>query len=410
MADINSNSPYLTTIENAIRDIQNKKNISSNLELIKKMVNKEFNTNCVRLILTNNNTTNYFFGMHVFPTQQKLIEISDKIIRTDEKVKFESCKEFIIEFDSKLIYEIGATPKEITAALIHEIGHKAFSTKEQVRSYLIFTSEAGRLGYTGYMLFSRVSPLKFLLISAIMFTFSGFLKNLVELKGEMDADSLAVKYGYGKDLYSLFNKLTSDDLGRMVLISNNRGKKSDEERLLFNWSIKNILDFQLRKNKIKRDIEEQMKNENSEAVKEVLKAQLDFINRSKASFNISTTKSEDVLNESILSFIDKKRKGYSGLELDELEVEIQRIEDYEDKIYLINRIHKDLNIADGAIKKIKEKNDKLNISSNKDDEIVFGEIEEYKRKLNEMLSRIKSTKIEKREFGITMAYPLGYKG
>ena len=44
------------------------------------------------------------------------------------------CSEFVIEFDSKLVFDLGASPKEITAALLHEIGHKVFYTQTQIRA------------------------------------------------------------------------------------------------------------------------------------------------------------------------------------------------------------------------------------------------------------------------------------
>jgi hypothetical protein len=43
--------------------------------------------------------------------------------------RIENVKEIMIEMDSKLVYNSGFTPAEMTAVLMHEIGHKTMTNE-----------------------------------------------------------------------------------------------------------------------------------------------------------------------------------------------------------------------------------------------------------------------------------------
>ena len=407
MIDVNSTSPYLSSIEQSIAEIQQGKKIDYNLEMIRKMINVEFKANCVSVNLIENDTKGFFFGMYMIPTEKKLLEITDKVIKDGDKVKFESCKDFIIEIDSKLVYDMGATPREITAALIHEIGHKVFSTEEQVRLYGIFTAEILKFGAIGMAIYSKFAPFKTLMLTIGLFAFTGFLKELSNVKGEIDADSLAVKYGYGRDLYSLLNKFTGDDLKALKLMNS---EKDNDMRVLTRWTIKNILNFSLRKSKIKNELSKQITNEKSIYAKSIIKTQIKFVENTRAMFSPPDDKA---ITESVRSFIEIKKKGYSNLEIDELEIEIERIEDPEDKIYLTKRIHRNIQTAYLAMKELEDREMKLNPAfvSGKFKLRETDEIKSYISAMNSLLEKIRNVKIKKRErLAINIEYPAGYRG
>jgi hypothetical protein len=412
VADIRTGSKYLAQIEDAVEQIQMKKDISQNLELIRRMLNLEFKATCEKVYLTNNNTQSYFFGVHVFPAKKELYNIADKVITVDKKVKFENCREFIIELDSKLMYQLGATPREITSALLHEVGHKVYGREAQIRSKVMFLNSAIKYGGLIGGIIRIASPLKYLLFSAILVTFSNSLQNWLRLKDELDADSFAVKYGYAADLHSLLGKLTKDNHLSIGFGWKGKGSRqtigSDEsEKAIMRWSLQNIMDFSLRRGEIIRTLQQQLREEPSDYGKEVIKLQLEEINkRRKPGINLSMSsanalKKEDaLLDESIKSFIELQTKGMSYLEVDEISVEVDRIETHEDKIYIITRIYRNLAIADKALKKIEHDN----TSSGKARKEQF---KDYVKELKDLLEKTKSTKVKETRYGVFIKYPTG---
>lgn len=402
MADIRTGSKFLDQIETAVEQIQMKKDIAANLEVIRKMLNMEFKASCEKVYLTTNETQSHFFGIHVFPSKRELYKIADKVVRIDEKIQFENCSEFIIELDSKLVYHVGATAREITAAILHEIGHKVYSKEAQIRAKVMFMSST--MKYAGIVggFVKIVSPLKFLLFTAILITFSNSLNSYLKFKDELDADSFAIKYGYGVDLHSLLTKLTRDKGHSMNQAS--RGQ-SDEERAIMKWSLRNIMEFSLRRGNIIKELEAQVREEPSEYGKEILAEQLNQIRRSKGGvkLNMSLQKNEDVLMaESMKSFTQLQTKGLSYLELDEISVEIERIESYEDKMYIITRIYRDLSIAQKTIDKLEKKAKGNSLSA-----VRIEEFKAYVKSLKDLLDKTKSTKVKEKKYGVFLKQPVG---
>jgi hypothetical protein len=413
VADVRAGSKYLAQIEDAVEQIQMKKDIPQNLELIRRMINLEFKATCEQVYLTTNNTQSYFFGIHVFPSKKELYNIADKVIRVDEKIHFENCKEFILELDSKLVYNVGATPKEITAAILHEIGHKVYSKQAQIRAKVMFMNSALKYGGVVAGVVKIASPVKWLLFSAILVTFSNSLNSWLRIKDELDADSFAVKYGYAVDLNSLIIKLTKDSaltlgFGMIGRSASRQAIGSDEsEKAIMRWSFQNIMDFSLRRGEIVRQLEIQLREEPSEYGREVIQEQLNQIKKdNKQGINVrmsiaSSLKKEDVkLEESVKSFIEVQTKGMSYLELDEISVEIDRIETHEDKVYIITRIYRNLSIAQKAIEKLS----KDNTGSGK---VRQEQFKDYVKQLKELLDRTKSVKVKDTQYGVFVKYPKG---
>jgi hypothetical protein len=413
MADIRTGSKYLDQVEQAIEQIQMKRDIPQNLELIRRMINLEFKATCEKVYLTDNNTQSYFFGVHVFPAKKELYNIADKVVKIDQKVQFTNCSEFVLELDSKLVYSLGATPREITAALLHEIGHKVYSKQAQIRSKIMFMNSAGKyLGIAGGLV-KIASPLKFLLFSAILVTFSNSLNSYMRMKDELDADSFAVKYGYASDLHSLLGKMVGDGAvthalsGRGFSLAKSTHANEETEKAVMQWSFKNIVDFSIRRGEILRALKAQLREEPSEYGREVLLEQIAQIEKSKPGrmgirmSGSSMAKSEEaMLEESVKSFIEVQVKGMSHLELDEISVEIERIETHEDKIYIITRIYRNLAAANKTIEKIKGDNSNSGKARQQ-------EFKDYVKSLKDMLERTKAIKVKETQYGVFIKYPQG---
>ena len=94
------------------------------LNLLKSEINKFFFKAQCREVLYTVNNDKLFFGMRVYPQ----IEGNDVVdIMSDDKPK--TFSKYYIEFDSKLFDPmLGLDEKEITAIMLHEIGHIVYDT------------------------------------------------------------------------------------------------------------------------------------------------------------------------------------------------------------------------------------------------------------------------------------------
>ena len=413
---ISPQSIHFETIENALAQIQKRHDEHLNLMKIQKALNAEFKTNCLKVFITDNKVKSYFFGAHIIPTEEECYKISEKIVKVKENVKFDVCSEFVIELDSKLIYDIGATPEEILAVILHEIGHKVFSSEHKVNMKAKFIEVIMSNGLLASVAFiSQLSMYRFIIFTLIINYFNSSFCNAITMKEEISADSFAVKCGYAVPLHNVMSRIIdhSKAFGNFGFARNT--KKEDDA--VANWCFKSIFEFSLRKEKIRKDLESMLKSEQNPEVRKIINSQLRSLEgvkkRSKGlgSVNLNMFSDQEVTTESFSSFAEMNAKGISYLELDELEVEIDRIRDHEDKLYVVSRIHK--NLADNG-KFIKEKQKELTKRKLSDaqikDNIEMKDLLAYRAKLMDLLQRCRSVKPREKHHHFIVGYPIGYEG
>ena len=175
---------------------------SSTLNKLKNEVNKLFTKSKCKDILYTNNTDKLFFGMRVYP----LFDGDDTMeILGDSKTKI--FEKYYIEFDSKLFDPVlGLTEKELTAILLHEIGHIVYDigTIDVVRKNIdLYFADADEYvdlkASKGYK-----ELIGYALKDAVMKVGSLFTKFRDE---EIVADATVVACGYGPDLETALRKI-----------------------------------------------------------------------------------------------------------------------------------------------------------------------------------------------------------
>ena len=123
-------------IEELFTDLQLNQNVNSALNSMKKILNKSFQGTCEDIYIGNKTNDKKIYGMCVYPTVESLRELSLKIIKYDKEQSKEITKfvivdniRYIIEIDPNLLYSkfINFTPAELTAVLLHELGHVIYS-------------------------------------------------------------------------------------------------------------------------------------------------------------------------------------------------------------------------------------------------------------------------------------------
>lgn len=197
------NLDIVQDIESRIFTIKSDPN-QDNLRQLKNLLNKFFpDTNCKEIIYTQN-IDKVFFGMCVYPMIN-----GDKalnLLTSDNNYRIDS---YYLEIDSKLLDPVlNLSAKEITAVLLHEIGHLANTStpiedvKDAVNVYL--SKHNQHLSLDSSKQYKEL--LAFAIKDSVQKIVNIFNKNIDE---EVVADEFVVKCGLGPDLESALRKITN---------------------------------------------------------------------------------------------------------------------------------------------------------------------------------------------------------
>ena len=193
----------LKGIENAMKAIRTNPNSQSNLNRLRQELNKFFPEATCNNVFYTKNTDKLFFGMMVSPSltdeQVSAIALAD----SNDKDAFR-VKQYSIDIDSKLFDELILSDKELTAIVLHEVGHLVIddSPAKIVRRNMdeFFRREhshmdANQLSYCPDII-------KFGLEDAMTKAVSLWFRD-----EEVTADSFVVSCGYGPELQSALRKV-----------------------------------------------------------------------------------------------------------------------------------------------------------------------------------------------------------
>lgn len=222
---------------------------------LKNELNKFFKeSKCTEVIYTNN-TDKLFFGMCVIPSLPTNNSYLNSV-REGKVIRFES---YILELDSKLFSPmLGLTSRELTAILLHEVGHIVNNTAASRVLCDNFNYHIAKEGIS--ITYSEVNdnmPLFDLaILKALRNVTSIFEKNAEEYK----ADEFVVACGFGKDLDSAFSKILATK-GKI----NSDVKKN--KFLVLIWTLSVFKDIKHRRTQIIRTMEDAKLAEGSELFK-----------------------------------------------------------------------------------------------------------------------------------------------
>ena len=221
-----------TDIENALFEIKQSPN-SANLNELNREINAFFKDSKCKQVLYTRNTDKMFFGMSVMPVI-KADKVYD-IIQEDEPVRI---TEYYLELDSKLFSPtLGLTTREITAVLLHEIGHMVNDTspvdklRKELDMYLVKNNEtiktSDSIHYQEILAFGIKDALR-------------KITSLFETDDdEIIADSFVVACGYGPELESAFEKVVKNSYRINKDVSN--------KFIVLAWVIRLYTDIKLRR-------------------------------------------------------------------------------------------------------------------------------------------------------------------
>lgn len=303
----------------------------SDLNKLKNELNKFFiKSKCIQILYTLN-TDKLFFGMRVYPIIDSNIA-SDILVGTTTKV-FNS---YYLELDSKLFDPmLGLDSKELTAILLHEIGHIVYDTetidevKKQVDVYFAKTNQ--NLDIKGSKSYNEL--LAYGLKDSVFKIGSLFSKMGND---EIIADAFVIGCGYGPYLDRAIRKISNS--------TTYLNKSIDNRLIAMSWVLRLTSEFKLRRlpaiktlNKAKQLTGSKLEERELAYASNILNHMDEPVSEGFAD-NIKAR-----FNKKLSEF---KAKGVRGIQSDvyELNLRMRCAETEDDLLYVIRTVNNDIAI------------------------------------------------------------------
>ena len=429
-----SNQKYsseLLAIEDCFGKIKMGRDIAGNLKQIQRILTRTFKQDFELCI--NKNETGKLFVMSIFPDETVCTGMVDLIVADNAKSSevlslWENCNKWYIEIDSLLIYDdaLNSNPKEITACLIHEIGHVIYSSTIPSRLHKVMSFElTKRKMVTRDLVKNKKYRLLFLpdVLNACSYKMYNYLGN----REEYDADKFVVELGYKDSLNSFLNKILISNGNELMTRTDGNAEKDTE--VMVKWSIENIDELKVRKTKLRKQINGMLLNTPSIYSKRMLtKIKTIFFGTEKTTIAGVRT---DIMNEStfqmlfneefdtgydlakagaerkvLKEFFNSSKKKYKKVDradIDYIYIKCEDITSYDDKIYLLDIVYYQEELIDTCLEAI-ENGEQDKVQNSKQELIAL------KKQLGVLRKKILAYKVREPKYGLFIRYPEGYQG
>lgn len=302
----------------------------SKLTQIKNELNHFFYKAQCREVLYTVNNDKLFFGMRVYPVID-----SDNVIDIISDDKPKAFDKYFLEFDSKLFDPmLGLDEKEITAILLHEIGHIVYDTYgiDAVRRNIdvYFTN-------TGDYINPRINEsykevIAYAIKDAVVKSASIFCKFGNE---ENIADAFVASCGYGPYLESGFRKILRS--------TSYLNKDVDDRFIVLSWALRLKRDLKLNRLPAIRTLNKAKQLTASELEKREIANAVSKLNRIEDINESAIDNLKSRFNKKINDF---KIKGIKSIKNDvfELNLRLRTAEDVDELMYVIRTVNNDIAI------------------------------------------------------------------
>ena len=351
--------------------------------------------------------------MSIYPDDSTLDMLIESIVsegndNTIAKVWAGSPK-WNIEIDTRILAkDADMNEKELTALLLHEVGHMIFSLSVPTRISKVVRLKFAKSHFITKQLlkdnfFSKL--MCFPILQSCNAT--NHIPKRNSLRHEIKADNFAIKCGYGRELETAMDKI--------IIYAGKDGFDKELEDLT-GFSIDSITALQNRQNRVvRKNMVKMIASTPSRFAKKYIgKISTGLSGADNSSVNESV-KDEFIanrINEIISStYIGEglfnrvhKMKRIDPADIDYIGLEIGNIKSNDDKMMIVSYIYNKLDIIDYYIALIDSRNAKYSIPHSRESLVAMRE------KLDEYRKEAISKKLPDVEYGITIQYPSGYEG
>ena len=396
------------------------------------------------IISKNKNMSKEFFGFNVFPEMDKLEYICNTIANDDTKFsdivkRWRSIEEWEIVIDS-LIFDrnfIAFNPKELTAMLLHEIGHVTQSDEPIEQFYRAYLESKSRLK-SADKVSKKVLYILYTIPLAVACTSRRWVNDKNELKLEISADKSLIETGYAEHLLNAFDKIIK--ASGSITRSEDMNYKEIESNV--EWANMNIVDVIKRRDKLKDSLYYKAIQTNSGYIQALCARILNFLGvRMRERYTGAVAEScmlNELINGEITlethvpfydikkfgqietrimnaqkeleianeSFFNKRKKSKVDIpdeyDLDRIFVAIDDIQNNYDKVYVLDLIYE-------QIEKLNDFEEAISMDESKSKKWA-PKIEEMRSRLATLRKSVLNKNIAKKEYKVFVKYPEGYEG
>ena len=404
------------SIDNAFLVLQEDKTSETGKKIIKDSLNEIFDVEFdIEIIPVNDNSP--LFVMSVFPEKSVVSKIISSVttnsgnIETIKKL-WQQNKKWTLEIDERILNKnfINCSNRELTALVLHEIGHVVCTNSIPSRISTIIQYEIAKSKLENKILAADKLFSKILALPILNACVSDSRKSDKPLSVEIKADNFAKKMGYQQELLSVLKKITTNQKYPKGGTIN----KNMEEMTKF--SINTLNQLKAREDNL---LKKNLVSLKKECVSPYIESYIDdfyntiFESGSKAISTIDRVtfmenRADNIVENYYTEFFFGKKKlsKIDPAELDYIDIKTNEIKNENDKMMLISYIHSKLDIIDFYLEILKDPKlaKKYNVPNSAD------QLERMRTRLLTSRENILKYKIPERNKGIIIAWPENYEG
>lgn len=305
------------------------------------------------------NERDLYFIMSVFPGESTVDKIITSITNDDTDIQaiqrlWQLNKVWNIEIDERILQDkpIGFTPSELTAMLLHEIGHIVISTSIPSRVSIIIKYELLKSKFSNRMMLKDKIFRSILSIPILDACVSDYTRTISSIKDEVEADSFAAKMGYRRDLITALKKV--------MVVSKSAGQQSVNDKIVsgVRLALSTVSDLEKRNIELSKNRLFGFREEaSSQYIKDFVESYIDKIYGTDESNSTFTNRRLDYFIECGQKTIQdgyytefflfkKELKRIDPVEIDYIGSKISSIQDENDRMMIISYIHHKLDLVD----------------------------------------------------------------
>lgn len=355
--------------------------------------------------------------MSVYPDESVLDRLVEAIV-TEQKDAiiakiWNDTTKWNIEIDTRILTsDANLTEKELTALILHEVGHIVYSNTIPMRIAKIIRLEFVSTSIVNKELLKDTFFSKLLYIPLINACAAN--RHKASIKTEMNADKYVMQCGYGKDLASAIDKI--------IILAGTDIHPDKEMKELAGFSVDSIINLQKRQNNlVKRNMLTLAMATPSRFAKGVIDkistglsgnkdprgAVTEAVREQYISDKIdSITKKlydSDVFTESIFNRVHKMKR-IDPADIDYIGLEVNNIKTNDDKMMIVSYIYNKMDIIDYYIALIDSKNPQYIIPHTRESLV------QMKERLEAYRTMAIDRKLPTVNYGINIQFPAGYEG
>lgn len=412
-------APDLLLIEEVFGSIKSnpKGNHRTSLETIKRVISRRYDLKVEINIV--DNTGLEFFGMSIYPEEDVVDKMVHALVEGTNRIQvveeiWAKNKNWVIDIDSYLIFDsvLNTNPAEITAVLLHEIGHTVHSNE--------IPSRVGRVLKYSHMNFSitvkkvlKWSKARKIMGLAFIEACSTPNFHTHGLRKESVADRMAVKEGYTEDLAQFIEKLITRRGTKLVDVTEAELDQGIET--VVQWGVENISQLEYRKNILNRNIQAQLLATHSPYVRNYLmnirglffgKSEERIKQLVAEQYTMKEYQKYTVTTEAFRDLFNKygKIEKVSQQDIDYIIIEANRIDNENDRIYVLDLIYAKLDVIELSFDLLSNSDTASRVQVSKDT------LKRQKEELLGLRKQVMGIRIRPKESNVLVTYPLGYEG